>query len=215
MSILLECVQVPKIKVYFNSINWSESTSRWALCTHQELRLLTKFAIGFLTSAAETEDLSILVFEPSDTLSVVDLLHEAVTPKQLSRTFYFNISILTLLNSLNQLLLLTLNHSRLREILKDLIAIFQDDLMIDILFQLIENGSTEEKMESCKLLWTLSNLFSHPTCVSERLHAMIKCPITQSEVGRSCQCVLYSMDESELKGKGISDNFSIQSMHFV
>lgn len=146
MNIFLQCVQEPQIKVFCNSVYLSKATSRWAMCTHQELRLITKFAIGFLMSSTQTGDLLTLIFDEADALTVANLLHEAIGSRQTEKPFYFNISTGTLLNSLNHLLLLTFNHSDLSKLVKELIAIFKDESIVDVLFKLLSSGSKDEQL---------------------------------------------------------------------
>lgn len=197
MNILFHCVQVPKIKVYYNSVYWFKATSRWALCTHQELRLLAKFVIGFVSCSLQVEDLTALVFDEADALAVANLLHEAVNPRQAKKYFYFDISASTLLNSLDRVLQVGLS-----EMLNTLIAIFKDECVIDTLFKLISNGSENEQIKASKLLWTLSRMKVFlPTFYNvEQLQIIIENAATNDEVSRLCQCVSYSTNDSGLKG---------------
>lgn len=195
MSILLNCVQVSPIQVYCN-VEWFKATDRWSFSAHQELRLTTKFVIGFLTSSFEAKDLIALTFDNQDAQAVLSLLEE---PKIASRCFYFKISTLCLLNSLCQLLLLACKHSDIREHLKELISTFQCESAVEILFEIVSKGSKKERLKACLLLWILTHLEPHPFVLNKSRMVMTDLS-TDIEVKEACKHILISLDNSQLKG---------------
>lgn len=200
MNILLQCIQAPKIHVYLHKIYWFKAVSRWALCTHQEVRLVSKFVMGYLASAFEMKDLLTLHFDEDDTQTVLNLLYEVLEPRQASKHFFFNISISTLLNALNCLLLLTFDYPSLKENLQELLDSLKDESTMKCLFEILQKGSNIEMVKVCSLLWTLSRMecCRIPWSV-EHFQEIADEPSTENEVKVLCECIMNSLDGTRLR----------------
>ena len=205
MSTLLHCVQLPEIKVYYNLVDWSKVTTVWALSVHQELRLLTRFVLGFVTCSPKSIDKAALHFDVADAVLAVDLLQRSPLPNSKISTFYCNIDTTVLLHALNHLLVLTIKHPSLREVLQELVDVFDPDSIIAVLVELISRGIEEEQIKSFEIIWTLSEI--HHTCKPDQIYEVIDIVNVQSNVNELFHCVLYSMDHRELKGNSYACNF--------
>ena len=202
LNILLQCVQMPQIQVYLNKIHWFKAINRWAFCTHQELRLISKFVIGYLASAFELEGLLALRFDEDDIQAILNLLHEAAELRLTSKHFFFNISVNTLLNSLNCLLLLTSDHLALKENFQELIYNLRDESAMKYLFEIMQKGSNSERVNACSLLWTLSRMENCTTSWSvKHFQEVMDKTNTENEVKVLCECVMTSLDGTRLKGE--------------
>lgn len=199
MNILLNCVQVSQIRVYYYSVQWFKATDRWASCAHQELRLVTKFVIGFLAPAFETKTLHAIKFDSEDAQMVLSLLEEAHEPESVRRPFYFKIPTLSILNSLTQLLLLACDHSEVKEYLQELIAIFKYEKAIEVLFRIMSDGSKDEQLKAGQLVWTLTHLDAHHLVLSKS-RVMAADFNAEVEVKEVCNSIRISLDNSQLKG---------------
>ena len=202
-------MQVSQIRVYYN-VRWSKATDRWAFCTHQELRLITKFIIGFFACSFEIKDLLALTFDCEDAQAVLSLLQEAIEPKDARMPFYFNVPALCLLNSLSQLMLLASRHSEVKEHIQELITVLNCENAIEIIFKFISGGSKKEQLKACLLLWILTHLDTppHPLVLSQS--QMIKADLSiESDVKEVCECILIAADTSQLKGRWL------QTLHIV
>lgn len=199
MSILLQCVQESQFKVYFGKIYWYKAVNRWTLCTHQELRLISKFVMGFLAPVFEFEDLLTLHFDEDETQAILSLLLSAAAEKPLKH-FFFDISTSTLLNSLICLMLLICEFPSLKENFQELLDSLKDENSISSLSEIVQGGSTLEKLKASTLLFVLSSMDDPPSWTVSFFQEMVE-GIAENEARSLIKCVLSSLDSSGLEGE--------------
>ena len=217
MNIILHCVQLPAISVYYTAITSSKLLYTFATSPLLELRVITKCIAGYVSPSLDDQILSVIHFSEEDAEALVNIFCRAAHSDSHLAKFdggFYSLHLLPIMKAINHLLIQRTEINTLKQHLVKLVDIL--DVNFQSFFQslvaVMKHGTISEATIACGLVWSLLDVenigikvqtMSETVCQEMVQLSQKHCNAPQLE--RLCHCITLMLEDTWLNGKRHKD----------
>lgn len=217
MNIILHCVQLPAISVYYSAITSSKLLHTFATSPLLELRVITKCIAGYVSPSLDDQMLSVVDFSEEDAEALVNIFCRAAQSDSHLAKFcggYYNLSLLLIMKAINHFLIQQTEINTLKQHLVKLVDIL--DVNFQHFFQpliaVMKHGTISEVTVACGLLWLLTNVENirikvqmKSEIVCQEMMKLSQKHCDAPQLAHLCHCITLTLEDTWLNGKRPTD----------
>lgn len=217
MNIILHCVQLPAISVYYSAITSSKLLHTFATSPLLELRVVTKCIAGYVSPSLDDQMLSVVDFSEEDAEALVNIFCRAAQSDSHLAKFcggFYNLSLLLIMKAINHFLIQQTEVNTLKQHLVKLADIL--DVNFQHFFQpliaVMKHGTISEVTVACGLLWSLTNVENitikvqmKSEMVCQEMMELSQKHCDAPQLAHLCHCITLTLEDTWLNGKRPTD----------
>ena len=214
MNMLFHCAHLPSISVYYLTVNSSKILNTFATSPLQELRVITKCIAGYVSPSFDENLLSLLHFSTQEAEALVSIFCRAANSDSRFAKFdggFYKISLLLIAKAINNFLLQQSQRVALNLQLVEFFEVLNENFQqfFCSLLAVMKNGSRQEIVVLCQLLWSLMNVDTLRAKVQKNSEIVfqemmkLKRQSDNLELKSLCHCVTLALEDGWLNGKHV------------